>query len=156
MRAAQAGVQRLLGFPTVEAHVEGAGSRVLRSQADKQLCSVQAIAPCDEGTKLVAADSVSPCCVMDSRAAPLSASSSSAAVRSETWTGQRISSVNRTPSVVPAASWCTNCSCTERPCPMIREVRTTAASGCTTRTPVSAAALAAPYGVMGSGRQFSS
>lgn len=103
----------------------------------------------------MATDGVGPCCVMDS-AAPLSASSSSAAARSETWTGQRTSSVNRTPSVVPAASRCTKCSCTERPCPMIREVRTTAASGCTTRIPVSAAALAAPYGVMGSGRQVSS
>lgn len=43
----------------------------------------------------------------------------------------------------------------DRPCPMISEVRAITALGTRSRTAVSAAVFAAPYGVTGSGKQDS-
>jgi hypothetical protein len=84
------------------------------------------------------------------------ASSNSAEARSATWTGQRTSSVKRAPVLAPEASACTNVSWGEPPCPMINEVRAMTAVGSRPLIAVSAAALAAPYGVVGSGLHVSS
>ena len=80
------------------------------------------------------------------------ASSTRAAARSSTWTGQRRSSSKSAPSAPPARA-CTSRSCGERPSPRISEVRATTASGQTASTAVSAAALAAPYARDGVGRR---
>jgi hypothetical protein len=79
------------------------------------------------------------------------ASSRSAAARSVTCTGHRRSSVNNAPVTAPAASACTYLSCAESPSPMIGQARAMTAAGATPLTAVSAAALAAPYRVVGSG-----
>jgi hypothetical protein len=76
--------------------------------------------------------------------------------RSLTCTGQRTSSVNRTPAVAPEVSECTYVSCVDSPSPMMSEVRAMTVAGSRPLIAVSAAALAAPYGVMGSGKQVSS
>ena len=84
------------------------------------------------------------------------ASSRSPAARSATWTAHRTSSVNSTPPPCPDASSCTRSSCGELPSPMIRDVLAIAAPGEIALTAVSAAAFAAPYGLMGSGGLCSS
>src|SRR5204862_5835074 len=82
----------------------------------------------------------------------------SAAATSSTATGQRTSSVNRTPAASPRASASANRSYFDsgRTPPDTRsEVRTIAASGATAATATSAAAFAAPYGNTGDGSSAS-
>src|SRR5205814_8159770 len=91
-------------------------------------------------------------------AKPDPASSTRAAATSPTATGQRTSSVNRTPAASPRASASANRSYFDsgRTPPDTRsEVRTIAASGATAATATSAAAFAAPYGNTGDGSSAS-
>lgn len=87
---------------------------------------------------------------------PESAISHTAPTRSSSDTGERISSVkNAVLEGSATASWTTRSRGLRPLVPTIREVRTKAAVGSMVDSAVSAAALAAPYGVTGHGRSVS-